>query len=331
MWPGRSSKLAVSVGEQFPLPPSQSEGWSPYVTMTPWESTILTKFPLSTPPTPSRGVSPEASTSRRGKPFLRWAGSKRKQLSRLAPFWSADHERYVEPFAGSACLFFELAPRAALLGDSNKQLIEMYRVVRDEPERLYRRLCRIRRDLPTYRRWRHLKPESLDRETRALRFLYLNRNCFNGIYRTNMDGDFNVPMGRRSGEYFSKEDLLNCSELLQRATLLAGDFAKTLGRVKAGDFVYLDPPYAVTSRRIFKEYGQKTFNTADIPRLAESLAAIVKQNADFLVSYADCTEARALALEWHSVRLPIRRHVAGFAGDRKKAYEWLISNRPIAG
>jgi len=226
-------------------------------------------------------------------------------------------------------LFFELAPKAAVLGDSNKELIEVYRVVRDEPERLYRRLRRIRRDAETYRHWRHLKPSLLDRETRALRFLYLNRNCFNGIYRTNLAGDFNVPMGTRLGEYFSKDDLVGCSQLLRRATLVAGDFVKTLERVKARDFVYLDPPYAVTSRRIFRQYGKKTFDTKDIPRLSESLTAIVNQNADFLVSYADCAEARALALEWHSVRLPIRRHIAGFAGDRKRAYEWLISNRPI--
>lgn len=189
----------------------------------------------------------------------------------------------------------------------------------------------FRRDLSTYRRWRKLKPKSLDRETRVLRFLYLNRNCFNGIYRTNVDGGFNVPMGKRPGAYFSKDDLINCSKLLQRATLVAGDFTKTLERVKAGDFVYLDPPYAVTSRRIFREYGKKTFDTSDIPRFAECLEGIVHQSADFLVSYADCREARSLARQWNSIRLPIRRHVAGFAGDRKNAYEWLISNRPITG
>jgi DNA adenine methylase len=237
----------------------------------------------------------------------------------------------VEPFAGSACLFFELAPKAAVLGDSNKELMELYRVVRDEPERLYRRLCRIGRDPSTYLRWRRLEPRSLDRETRALRFLYLNRNCFNGIYRTNMAGDFNVPMGTRLGGYFSKDDLLGCSKLLQRTALVAGDFVKTLERVKAGDFVYLDPPYAVTSRRIFREYGKKTFDAADIPRLSECLTAIVKRDADFLVSYADCAESRALALDWYSVRLPVKRHIAGFAGDRRNAYEWLISNRPIVG
>ncbi len=207
--------------------------------------------------------------------------------------------------------------------------MDTYRVVRDEPERLYKRLCRIRRDSATYRRWREIKPECLDRETRALRFLYLNRNCFNGIYRTNLRGEFNVPMGTRLGKYFSKDDLLACSQLLQGATLLAGDFVKTLGQVRSGDFVYMDPPFAVKSRRVFKEYGKKSFNTSDIPRLSDSLAAIVRQNADFLVSYADCSEARALARKWYSVRLPIKRHVAGFASDRKRAYEWLISNRPI--
>lgn len=261
---------------------------------------------------------------------MRWAGSKRKQLARLASFWSAAHQRYVEPFAGSACLFFELGPKSAVLGDNNSELIEVYRVARDEPERLYLRLCQIQRDLPTYRHWRELDPRKLDRSTRALRFVYLNRNCFNGIYRTNMDGQFNVPMGKRPGAYFSKDDLLNCSKLLQAATLVAGDFIKTLNHVQAGDFVYLDPPYAVTSRRIFREYGKKTFDTSDIPRFSGSLDAIMERRADFLVSYADCAEARVLARRWNSIRLPIRRHVAGFAGDRKKAYEWLISNRPIS-
>jgi DNA adenine methylase len=137
-------------------------------------------------------------------------------------------------------------------------------------------------------------------------------------------------MGKRVGEYFSEEDLLCCSRLLQTADLVAGDFSATLDLVKAGDFVYLDPPYAVLSRRIFKEYGSKLFGTEDMPRFTGSLRAIVNRGADFLVSYADCKEARALARQWYSVRLPVKRHVAGFAGDRKTAYEWMISNRQQA-
>src|SRR5579883_2768958 len=162
------------------------------------------------------------------KPFLRWAGSKRKQLSRLRSFWRDSHTGYVEPFAGSACLFFSLAPLKAVLGDSKRALIEVFQVVRDEPERLYRRLCRLERTHSTYTRWRGLDPKALDRETRALRFLYLNRNCFNGIYRTNTAGHFNVPMGTKLSAYPSKEDIIACSDLLKGAKLIAGDFEKTL-------------------------------------------------------------------------------------------------------
>src|SRR5260370_26389094 len=90
-------------------------------------------------------------------PILRWAGSKRKFLPKLIPFWTKGHNRYIEPFAGSACLFFALAPKAAVLGDSNKELMATYRVVRDEPERLYKRRCRLRRDSATYCRWRQNK------------------------------------------------------------------------------------------------------------------------------------------------------------------------------
>lgn len=144
-----------------------------------------------------------------------------------------------------------------------------------------------------------------------------------------MDGEFNVPMGSGAGQYFSKDDLLNCSKLLQTTVLVAGDFTKTLGRVTKGDFVYLDPPYAVNSRRVFKEYGKEIFDISDMPRFMAGLNMIDAKGADFLVSYADCAESRLLASRWHSIRLPIRRHVAGFTGNRRIAYEWLISNRPV--
>lgn len=270
-----------------------------------------------------------SALERRGRPFLRWAGSKRKQLGRLSAFWSDDYQRYVEPFAGSACLFFELAPPAALLADSNSALIEVYRVVRDNPKEVYARLCAIVRDKATYNEWRAKDPKTLDRQTRAVRFLFLNRNCFNGIYRTNADGKFNVPMGRRPGDYFSLEDLEHCAQLLGRANLLAADFEKTLTRIRPGDFVYIDPPFAVTSRRVFRQYGKTPFDVTDIPRLSKCLAEIDRVGGAFLVSYADCTEARSLAKGRYCVRLPVRRNVAGFAGKRRNAYEWLISNRPV--
>jgi DNA adenine methylase len=227
-------------------------------------------------------------------------------------------------------VFFHLSPSKAILGDSNDSLIEVYRTVRDTPDRLYDRLCRIKRDEETYYRWRGKSPGNLDPETRVVRFLYLNRNCFNGIYRLNTKGEFNVPHGGiKPTAYFSRADLVLCASLLKNVEFLAGDFATTLDKVQAGDFVYLDPPFAVKSRRVFREYGVGSFSTDDVPRLEEALHKIARTGADFLVSYADCKEARGLVGNWNAVRLPVRRQVAGFIGDRRLAYEWLISNRSM--
>jgi DNA adenine methylase len=263
------------------------------------------------------------------RPFLRWAGSKRRQLPMLARHVTVAFDRYVEPFVGSACLFFQLRPNAAVLGDKNKELIEVYRSVRDNPLRLHRRLAAIPRDAATYYRWRALDPRGLDREQRALRFLYLNRNCFNGIYRTNARGHFNVPFGIDVGRYLVREELLACAAALENVQLIDADFEKTLAHVRPGDFVYLDPPFAASSRRIFREYGSASFSPADVPRLAAQLRRIAQLGAVFLVSYADCKEARSLAMEWQSRKVKVRRHVAGFVGDRSHAYEWLISNYQI--
>lgn len=185
--------------------------------------------------------------------------------------------------------------------------------------------------MPTYTRWRSMNPKLLDRDTRALRFLYLNRNCFNGIYRTNANGDFNVPMGKESGAYLSLKELRQCSLVLQNTKLVAGDFVNTLALVKKGDFVYLDPPYAMstTRRRVFREYGKRSFDILDIPRFAEALETIDQEGAHFLVSYADCSEARNLGKLWNAFRVPVRRNIAGFAGDRRLAYEIFITNREI--
>jgi DNA adenine methylase len=264
------------------------------------------------------------------KPFLRWAGSKRKLLARLKQYWRPDyHQRYIEPFVGSACLFFDLTPKRAILGDSNRELIELYRAVKLAPKSLFDRLVRLRRNADTYYRWRAKDPEAGDAETRALRFLYLNRNCFNGIYRTNSEGGFNVPFGGKNGKpngALEREDFMRAATHLRRARFVAGDFTQTLALAEKGDFVYLDPPFAVSSRRVFTEYGERTFDTTDVERLARELRRLNKIGAEFLVSYADCKEARQLAAEWSATKLFVRRNVAGFSSHRRMASEWLISN-----
>jgi DNA adenine methylase len=259
-------------------------------------------------------------------PFLRWAGSKRQVLHHLAAFWNTSYSRYVEPFAGSSCLFFEIQPAAALLADKNAQLIQTYEVLRDDPDRLHRRLTKLSPDVITYYRIRAQDAAILRPFERALRFLYLNRYCFNGIYRTNSQGLFNVPMAKKLVALPPLEQFHACANLLKNSDLRAWDFGRTLRYVQKGDFVYLDPPYAVASRRIFREYGPKSFAKRDLTRLAKHLRTIDQKGATFVLSYADCAEARSLGAQWLSRRILVRRNIAGFAGARRSAYEVVVTN-----
>lgn len=261
------------------------------------------------------------------QPFIRWAGSKRQHLPLLKSFWSDKFARYVEPFAGSAILFFNLNPTRALLGDINKELISTFKTVRDHPTQVYRTLKAIPKGPVHYKRVRKENPNSLAPVKRAARFIYLNRYCFNGLYRTNLKGEFNVPYGgQKSGSIPTQEHLVGAASHLKRATLFCGDFRKTLSKVKRGDFVYLDPPYAVSNRRIFTEYGAKPFTVPDIEVLGRLLSRIENKGAKFVLSYADCSEARKTFSQWKTKRILTRRSVAGFHGARKNAYELCVTN-----
>lgn len=259
-------------------------------------------------------------------PFLRWAGSKRKILPRLAGFWAARYVRYVEPFAGCAALFFHIQPPAAVLSDINSELIETYEVVRENPDLFYDALASLPSGRDHYYRIRNLETSGLTKLDRAIRFVYLNRHCFNGIYRTNNNGHFNVPFGGKPGIIPSIVHLRKCAQLLQRTTLRACDFGHVLRDTRQGDFVYLDPPYAVESRRVFRQYAAREFGKADLYRLAAHLRRMDSRGVDFVVSYADCAEARESLREWEPKRIRVRRHVAGFAKSRRIAYELIATN-----
>jgi DNA adenine methylase len=233
----------------------------------------------------------------------------------------------MEPFAGSAALFFAIAPPRAVLGDLNKDLIQTFRAVRRAPDAVYRAVTRFRRGRASYYRVRAMAPENLNEATMAGRFVYLNRFCFNGLYRTNAQGEFNVPYGApKSGNLPELAQLRTCARLLSRARLLNADFRRTLGMVDAGDFVYLDPPYAVSRRRVFVEYGRTPFSTSDLADLAGWLEEINRRGAVFILSYADSLEARHFFNGWRTRRFAVRRNVAGFSAARRNRYEIFLSN-----
>lgn len=266
------------------------------------------------------------SVAEKPAPFLRWAGSKRSQIDRLAEFWRPSFERYVEPFAGSARLFFAIRPQRALLADSNMELVNLFNVVASRHVAVHRKLLAEPRNRDRYEEIRRLKPDGMSPVDRAARFLYLNRNCFNGLYRTNAKGEFNVPMGTRLGSYPTAADLHRCALALRKAEVRAADFEETLSRVQRGDFVYLDPPYAKKSSRSFRAYGADLFNVKDIDRLGSALSRIDAVGAHFVVSYAYCREINHIMSDWNCRVVCVRRHVAGFASNRRTYREVMISN-----
>ncbi len=260
-------------------------------------------------------------------PFLRWAGSKRRLVPIIRTYWKPGHKRYLEPFAGSACLFFYLKPASAILGDLNGELISMYMEVKHHLNEVLDELSPLHRSKQLFKRMRSLDPNNLTPAARAARLIYLNRYCFNGLYRTNLKGEFNVPYGGKgSGNLPSANLLKDCSKSLLKARLVAGDFDRVLRCARKGDFVYMDPPFAVRARRVFNEYHPETFGGDDIKRLRLWLEKLDKRRISFLVSYAESAEAHVLAKGFVCRRVSVRRNIAGFAVDRSNSYEILISN-----
>lgn len=266
------------------------------------------------------------------QPFLRWAGSKRKLLHKLIPYWGGGYARYVEPFAGSSALFFAIQPKRALLSDINPDLIQAFKVVKKDPAAVYREARKYPVNPQNFYRLRALDPLSLTPVGRAARFLFLNRFCFNGLYRTDRSGRFNVPFAtQKTGALPPWEQFSKAAKLLKRARVVRGDFELILhSTVRAGDFVYLDPPYAVGNRRIFRQYGADTFGLDDLQRLRTVLAMIEDRGAHFVLSYAYCQEAKGAFADWSSRRVYTHRNISGFAKHRRRAAELIVTNIAIS-
>ena len=261
------------------------------------------------------------------EPFLRWAGSKRKLVNRLSEYYPSGARRYVEPFVGSACLFFSIAPSKAILGDLNRELVSTYLEIKHRVDAVASELSGLRRSRDRYIKYRKQNPAKLSPAARAVRFIYLNRYCFNGLYRTNMKGEFNVPYGGKgTGRLPSAEQLRSVSTALSSARFVCGDFRRTLKLVQPGDFVYMDPPFATAERRVFREYDKSIFSGTDLLRLRIWLDHLHKIGAKFLVSYAECDESEWLSRGFCKEYVTVRRNIAGFAKHRVKSSEILISN-----
>jgi DNA adenine methylase len=261
-------------------------------------------------------------------PVLRWAGSKKRSLPYLLRVLPEIRGRYIEVFAGSACLFFSLAPKRAIISDNNVDLMQFYKTVSKHADEVFETFRRIRRSKSTYYSIRATEMDELDDTTRSAYFLYLNRNCFNGIFRTNIKGHFNVPFSNsRVPRYPLSADFRRSAAALAKAKLRCADFQKVcLEEVCKDDFVYLDPPYYVPKKRVFREYSSKPFSENDVVRLASVLREIDRRGALFLLSYPECPLIKSLAKNWEVTRIMVRRTIAGNISSRGYAPEVLVRN-----
>lgn len=257
---------------------------------------------------------------------LRWAGSKRKLLPTLQKLAPTKFQRYVEPFCGSLCLYVALKPASAMVGDINEELVNFYRMIAWRPQAIASATHELADDESTYYELRSLDPSTLSSQERAVRFLYLNRYCFNGVYRTNRQGAFNVARGKHMGSIPPVEELIGFGRLMRHATVLRCDFEELVNSSKRGDFIYLDPPYAGRGVRDRGEYGIGAFKEADLDRLAEALHRASGRGVKVLLSYADMPEIRQRFRLWNATTLDVTRNVAGFASARGSVSELILRN-----
>ncbi|WP_084717633.1 DNA adenine methylase [Sphingomonas sanxanigenens] len=229
------------------------------------------------------------------EPFLKWAGGKRWLTSSGGLPAPQHFDRYVEPFLGGGAVFFKLQPEVALLSDINGELIDLYRVVRDAPDALRERLegHQARHCPEHYYATRAVVPDSL--VERAARTLYLNRTCWNGLYRVNRKGEFNVPIGTKTAVVLEADDFLSIARNLQNADIRQCDFEETISQTVAGDFLFVDPPYTVRhNMNGFVKYNEKIFTWLDQVRLYAAVTAAAARGVSVVVTNADHESLREL-------------------------------------
>ena len=222
-------------------------------------------------------------------PFLKWAGGKRWLAKQYTKFFPENYNRYIEPFLGSGALYFFLQPNEAILADTNARLIETYTQIRDKPQYIKKLLKHHQKkhsDTYYYEERERDYPRSAAQ--RAAQLIYLNRTCWNGLYRVNKNGKFNVPRGTKSSVVLDTDNFEAISDLLKSAKLYAQDFSETLSCAGEGDFVYIDPPYTVRHNfNGFAKYNERMFSWEDQIRLRDEVAATIDRGAMVAVSNAD--------------------------------------------
>jgi DNA adenine methylase len=265
------------------------------------------------------------------KPFVKWAGGKRQLINLLLENAPAAYGAFYEPFVGGGALLLNLLPKKVVVSDVNAELINAYQVIRQDVEGLLASLQHHRNEETHFYRVRAQDPAGMSAVERASRFIFLNKTCFNGLYRENSKGQFNVPFGRyKNPNIDDRENLEAIAAYLNGAQveILCQDFKATAGMAKAGDFVYFDPPYhPISQTASFTRYVRGDFTARDQEELAETFRQLAGRGCQVMLSNSNVPFIKELYRDFNIVEVEAARFINCKAEKRGKGlYEVLVKS-----
>ena len=273
----------------------------------------------------------------KAKPFVKWAGGKRQIIDELKKYIPDEFNTYYEPFIGGGALLFELAPKKAVINDSNAELMNVYQVLCDDLK--FKKMCRVLNNYEANHseeffyeiRNKDKNKNTFNRlsdYTRAARTIYLNKACFNGLYRVNSKNEFNVPFGKKSKvNTYDGNNLITVSNYLTMndIKILNKDFEEAVSYAKKGDFVYFDPPYD-SDNNIFTSYTEEGFGKDEQRRLAKVFKELDQKGVYVMLSNHNTTLINELYKDYHIHVIEAKRNINSNGKKRGKVEEVIITN-----
>jgi len=269
--------------------------------------------------------------------FIKWAGGKVQLINQFIPFFPKKIDRYFEPFLGSGAVFFYIIqtfkPKEVYLSDTNEELINAYNVIKNDVEIL---ICELEQHKKNhvnqgkeyYYSIRKQNPNDFDNLKKAARFIYLNKTCFNGLYRVNSKGEFNVPIGSyKNPDVVQADKLRKISKLLQNVSIEVKSFEQVLKNAKKGDFIYLDPPYYPLKKgKSFTKYAKSNFLEKEQESLAEVFKELDKKGCLLMLSNSDTDFIKKLYPTFHIDIVKANRMINCDATKRGEINEIVVTN-----
>lgn len=260
-------------------------------------------------------------------PFLKWAGGKRWFVEYYHELLPKNYNRYIEPFLGSGAVFFDLEPREGIISDINRPLIDTYLAIRENWRA-------VLGHLKTYatnhsKDYYYLIRENIPRSryAKAARFIYLNRTCWNGLYRVNKSGMFNVPIGTKTNVILSTDNFEQIANILQRSEIIHSDFEETIDRAREGDFLFIDPPYTVQHNNSFVKYNEKMFCWQDQIRLRNAVIRAINRKVKLILTNANHPSILGLYANFN-IHIVTRASVIAASNQNRGKYEEIVVTYP---